>query len=65
MEGIVGKPAVPSSHGRYYLAAEINTTMKTYRITAVMMPRQRQREREAVLAAIFSALNAMRAERAC
>ena len=65
MEGIVGKPAVPSPHGRCDPAAEINTSMRTYRITAAMMPRQRQREREAVLAAIFSALDAMRAGYAC
>ena len=48
-----------------HLAAGINTSMRTFQITAAMMPMQREREREAVLAAIFSALNAMRAGRAC
>jgi hypothetical protein len=39
--------------------------MKTYRITAAMTPKQRQRELEAVLAAIFAALDAMRMQRPC
>jgi hypothetical protein len=39
--------------------------MKTHRITAAMTPKQRERERDAVLAAIFAALDAMRAKRAC
>ena len=37
--------------------------MKTYRITAAMTPKQREHEREAVLAAIFVALDAMRVQR--
>jgi hypothetical protein len=39
--------------------------MRIYRITAAMTPKQRERERDAVLAAIISALDTMRAEPAC
>lgn len=39
--------------------------MKTYRITAAMTPKQRERARDAVLAAIFAALDAMRVQRLC
>ena len=39
--------------------------MRTYKITAAMTPKQREREREAVLAAIFGALDAQRARHTC
>jgi hypothetical protein len=39
--------------------------MKTYKITAAMTMMQRQREREAVLAAIFAALDGIQVKRPC
>lgn len=39
--------------------------MKTYRITAAMTPKQRDRERDTVLAALFAALDAMRVQLPC
>lgn len=39
--------------------------MKTFRITAAMTPKQRERERDAVLAAIFASLDAKLVQRPC